>query len=287
MTATDDMIDSTASCEGSGVEFGRSNDGLAVARIGDLAFAMVPGRQGEHFVASAWRVQRPLADLRRENFYSHHGIVADETEFRARMIEQAEHSRELVALGRQNVRINCGTPWGSSQGATIYAEGVVAHTRAGHGGFQLSLGRNAQVDAALRTGDGWYEEDDQWAVVAVTFPALFTTYERKFADRTFRDKWPGEWERKYGRVLEPGESQAKDREAFEREHAGDWVVVAAIYSDHHPNMVEAIAVVGGKQHHHAEERRFLVPHAEYADRGPYGFIIDVAAHAACEGPPLS
>ncbi|MBB3918024.1 hypothetical protein GGE56_004531 [Rhizobium leguminosarum] len=65
---------------------------------------------------SAWRVSRPLSELKRDDFYSHHGAVADETEFQGRMFEQAEHSRELRALHRQTVRMNCSTPWGPSQG---------------------------------------------------------------------------------------------------------------------------------------------------------------------------
>ncbi|XEN34687.1 hypothetical protein M728_005348 (plasmid) [Ensifer sp. WSM1721] len=142
-----------------GVEFGRAADGMAVARVGDLVFAMLPSRAGRHLLASAWRVSRPLAELRRDDFYSYHGSIGDEAAFRERMIEQAEHRRELRGLGRQTVRITCNTPWGPSQGATLYAEGVVSHTTAGHGGFCLSPDRNASVVPALRTPGGWYEED--------------------------------------------------------------------------------------------------------------------------------
>jgi hypothetical protein len=58
-----------ATPDGSGVEFGRSADDL------------VSGRNGQHFLASAWRASRPLPELKRDDFYSHHGAVADETEF--------------------------------------------------------------------------------------------------------------------------------------------------------------------------------------------------------------
>ncbi|MBY3165976.1 hypothetical protein GFL91_29400 [Rhizobium leguminosarum bv. viciae] len=90
-----------------GPEFSRSADDLPVARVGDLVFAMVSGRDGQHFLVSAWRVARPLSELKRDDFYSHHGAVADEAEFQARMFEQAEHSRELRALARPTVRMNC------------------------------------------------------------------------------------------------------------------------------------------------------------------------------------
>ncbi|NYJ14762.1 hypothetical protein GGI64_005860 [Rhizobium leguminosarum] len=98
-----------------GVEFARAADDMAVARIGDLVFAMVPAGGGQYLLASAWRVSRPLAALKRDDFYSHHGAVADEAAFRDRMIEQAEHSRELGLLSRQSVRMTCSTPWGASQ----------------------------------------------------------------------------------------------------------------------------------------------------------------------------
>ncbi|MCW0001811.1 hypothetical protein OE766_26710 [Pararhizobium sp. YC-54] len=274
------------SCEAStadvfGVEFGRGADGMAVARVGDLVFAMLPSRDG-HLLASAWR-SRPLAEFRRDDFYSYHGSIEDEAAFRARMIEQAEHCRDLQALARQTVRMNCNTPWGPSQGATIYAEGVVSHTTAGHGGFKLSSDRNAAVHPLLRADDGFYEEDAAWAIVALTFPDLFTRYERKVADKTVRDSWPDAWETIFGRSLAPGQSHEKDARAFARAHAGDWVVISAIRSEHHAGMTEVIATLGGTRDNRATERRFLVPSADYA-AGRFGFVIDATKHAAYHGP---
>lgn len=265
------------------VEFGRSADGLPVARVGDLVFAMVSGHDNHHFLASAWRVSRPLNDLKRSDFYSHHGTVEDEGAFRARMFEQAEHSRELRALGRQSVRMHCSTPWGLSQGATVYTDGVVSHTTAGHGGFKLSVERNAKVHPLLRADGGWYEEDAAWAIVALTFPTLFTVYERKTADRTIRDAWPEAWEAIRGHELTPGESFEKDRRAFHAAQVGDWIVISALRSDHHPGMTEVIATIGGTRDGQADERRFLVPSDDY-EVGRFGFVIDEARHPAYDGP---
>lgn len=269
--------------DASGMEFGRSADDMAVARVGDLVFAMVPARDGRYFLASAWRVSRPLAELKRDDFYSHHGPVKGEAAFRNRMIEQAGHSRELRLLSRQTVRVTCRTPWGPSQGATVYADGIVCHTTASHGGFRLSAARNAKVHSMLRTDGGWYEEDAAWAIVALTYPDLFTTYERKCADKTIRDNWPDAWETIFGRSLAPAESHKRDDAAFAREHAGDWIVTAALRSDHHPGMTEVIATIGGTRGEPAQERRFLVPSDEYTV-GRFGFVIDEAQHAAYEGP---
>lgn len=128
-------------------EYRRSADGLRVAGIGDLIFAMVPGRDGQHFLASAWRVQRPLDQLKRDDFYSHYGLIENEPAFRIRTVEQAEHSRELKTLSRRVTRIPRYTPWGPSQGATVYAEGVVCHSTASHGGFHLAPDRCAFAKA--------------------------------------------------------------------------------------------------------------------------------------------
>ena len=145
--------------EDSGVKYGRSDDGLLVARIGDLVFAMVPGREG-FFLASAWRVGKPFADMERDDFYSHHGAVEDETAFRSRMTEQAGHSRELKRLDRKTLRIPAHTPWGASQYAETYADGIVRHGTSRHGGFHLSFDCNSKVDPCLRKSDGWYESHD-------------------------------------------------------------------------------------------------------------------------------
>jgi hypothetical protein len=156
--------------EGSGVEFGRSADDMPVARVGDLVFATVPGRDGQHFLASAWRVSRPSSELKRYDFYSHHGAVADEAEFRARMFEQAEHVPRPLGARPADCPDELLHPWGPSQGATVYAEGIVSHTTAGHGGFKLSNDRNGKIHVMLRCAGGWYDKGAAWAAVALAYP---------------------------------------------------------------------------------------------------------------------
>lgn len=284
MSTTHVPEDTRSAPEILGVDFGRTSEGFPVARLGDLLLAMLPRGSGGWYLASASRLMRPLSELKREEFYGHDGDLVDEAAFQARVLETAEHRRELAALQRLQTRMVCSTPWGASQLASIYAEGIVAHMTAGHGGFRLSAERNAEVMPPLRIDSGWYEEDDAWAIVALTFPDLFTGYERKLADRTIRDKWPDEWEAIHGRPLQPGESTGKDRRDFERQHAGDWIVASAITSSYQPEMVEVVAVLGARQGKHVQERRFLVPTAEYQARGPFGFVIDEGRHAAYDGP---
>lgn len=266
-----------------GVTFGRSADGFPVARVSDTAFAMLPGRDGRHYLATGWKIARPLAEWRRSDFYGHSGELADEAAFRERVIENAEHQRERQALGRQEIFTRVDTPWGMSQRTTVYAEGIECHSAAGHGGFKLSAERNREVHPLLRSKCGFYEEDCAWAIVAITFPHLFTAFECRCAERSIKDWWPDAWETIFGTTLAPGESHVKDRRAFEAVHADDWIVISALRSDHHPGMTEVIATRGGRRDPDAEERRFLVPSAEY-EPGRFGFVIDVDRFSSYDGP---
>ncbi len=268
----------------SGVEFATSADGLPVARIDDLVLAMVTAPSGFAFLASAVFVRRPLAELTRADFIGHDGRVAGEAEFRARVAETAGHKRDLAKLNRVQTRMSASTPWGGSQMAVIYADGVVAHSTASHGGFHLSPARNARIHPLLRKDGPWYEEDCEWAIVALSFPELFTGYERSMAEKTIRNTWPDAWEAINGSKLVEGESWAKDRQGFDRRHAADYIVTSAIFSGQHPGMTEVVAVVGGNRKSDHDESRFLVPSDEYAGRGRFGFVIDPARHAEYHGP---
>ncbi|TIS81706.1 MAG: hypothetical protein E5W99_17970, partial [Mesorhizobium sp.] len=194
-----------------------------------------------------------------------------------------EHQREKRALARREIRSTANTPWGPSQSATVFAEGVICHSTAGHGGFHLSPERNGKVHAGLRAADGFYEEDACWAIVAFTFPHLFTSFERRSAERTMKDSFPDAWEAITGNVLQPGESWKKDERTFLAEHADHWIVVSAITSDHEKGFVEVIATPGGKRGPGTEERRFLIPSTEYRV-GRFGIIVDEFRHQVYDGP---
>lgn len=92
------------------VEFGRSADGLFVARAGDAAFAMLPASDGRHYLATGWRIRRPIAEWTRLDFYGHSGELTDEAAFRAKVEENAEHQREKRALARREIRSKANTP---------------------------------------------------------------------------------------------------------------------------------------------------------------------------------
>lgn len=269
--------------EAAEVEFGRSTERFPVARVAETGFAMLPARDGRHCLVTGWRVARPIAEWRRSHFYGHSGELADEAAFRAKVLEHAEHLREKRALGRMEISSRSQTPWGVSQGATVYADGIESHSTAGHGGFKLSAERDRKVHSLLRADGGWYEEDCAWAIVAITFPGLFTGFERRCAERSIKDSWPDAWEAIFGTVLGPGESYVKDRQAFHAAHAEDWIVVSAVTSGNHKGCVECVATLGGQRGAGTEERRYLVPADEY-DVGRHGFVIDPSRHAVYPGP---
>ena len=187
-----------------------------------------------------------------------------------------------AASKRQKLRADAATPWGPAQASSRYAEGIVFHSTAGHGGFHLDPARNARVHPAYRNRDGWYEEDSEWAKVAVTFPEHFLEDEHDEADATLRHAMPDAYERVNGVVLQSGESRAKDARQFLIDHATDWIVTSAIISGQRPGFVECVAVRGGDRGC-ADARRFLVPAAEY-QIGRFGFVIDEARHETYIGP---
>lgn len=261
--------------------FGRSADGHLAARVEDIAFIAIPEKEGFK-IATGWRLARPIDQWTAADAFGASAIVADEGGFRTHVEENVEHRRQLRDLRRREVCQRFSTPWGMAQSSEIYADGVVFHSTASHGGVKLDRTRNAAMPAVLRVPGGWYEEDREWAKVAIGLPDLFTDYERRHADRTLREYYPDCWEAVHGRALEPGESFAKDRCLFREAHAQDWVVISAITSKERPGFVDCVATLGGDGTA-SQRRRFLVPDTEYC-AGPHGFVIDERRHQAWDGP---
>lgn len=84
------------------------------------------------------------------------------------------------------------TPWGSPQHVEQLAPGIWLAQTGSHGGFYLDADQNGQVPEAWRNASfngqaaaGWYEEDCDWCLVALTYPHLFTVTQLADAYRTF------------------------------------------------------------------------------------------------------
>ncbi len=72
------------------------------------------------------------------------------------------------------------TPWGPPQEVAIIAPGIMWISTASHGGYWLSSVRNKQVPVRLRRKTfmqngrlGWYEEDEDAAIVESVFSEYF------------------------------------------------------------------------------------------------------------------
>lgn len=262
--------------------FFRTGEGPLAALVDGVGYILVPNRAGGGFyVATLYRPGLSPDDWKAADTYTFQSVEG-EAAFRAHVNEQAEHRRQFVRLARTELAPGAATPWGTAQVSHRYGDGILFHSTAGHGGFQVDEGANAQIHPLWRNADGWYEEDAEWAKVAASFPLLFTDFERRQADRTLRDGQPDAYEKIHDVVLAPGESFVKDRRAFERKHVGDWIVTAAINSDREPGFVECVAAKGAKRSA-SDIRRFLVPADEYRiDR--FGFVIDEGRHRLYDGP---
>ena len=175
-------------------EYGRTADGLLAARIGDLALMAIPCSDGQGFwIVTAAPGLRPIGQWCRDDGFGIGERVADEAGFRTHAQDCLEHLRQRDALVRVQVSLCASTPWGPSQSATRYAEGILFFTTASHGGFHLDPERNAAMPPALRLPGGWYEEDVDWALVAAGYPELFTDQERRMAERALRQWIPEAW----------------------------------------------------------------------------------------------
>jgi hypothetical protein len=128
------------------------------------------------------------------------------------------------------------TPWGKPQSQRTIAPGIVEYSTAGHGGIALDPERNSQVHPAWRAkpwgraGWAWYEEDCEWAIVAITFPQFFPEPHRQLSRQYAKDTFPDAYQAATGEEVRLEESRVL-RERKAREELRDvWIAVTA-YGD--------------------------------------------------------
>lgn len=90
------------------------------------------------------------------------------------------------------------TPWGPAQHVKEVAPGIVAISTAGHGGYWLSPERMKEFNKVLPgvhpwLGNGgeaglWLEEDCDWALAVLVWPALFKPDDRYNAYRSVQHR---------------------------------------------------------------------------------------------------
>lgn len=109
-------------------------------------------------------------------------------------------------------------PWGAIEDVSEVAAGIVFATTPTHGGYRLSPERLALVDPRWGCPGPWFNEDEEWAIVAVTFPEVFSAANAEgaleHAHAVLRAWKPDAYEAVTGRVVKPGESGQRDAERF-------------------------------------------------------------------------
>ena len=89
------------------------------------------------------------------------------------------------------------TPWGQSDSVVEVGRGIRCVSTPSHGGYYVPDSLLSAIPAAWQAraaewsgSPNWYEEDCEWASVAVTFPDLFPPEAQEAARRTiaFRER---------------------------------------------------------------------------------------------------
>lgn len=113
------------------------------------------------------------------------------------------------------------SPWGRPDYTKEIAPGIWTVSTPGHGGIKCSPERNAQIAPCHRLADGWYEEDCDWAFVAITFPAEFSDHYRRTWGETYT-KDPGdpvEWA--WVTLIGMAKSEEQERDSARLLQAGE------------------------------------------------------------------
>ena len=97
------------------------------------------------------------------------------------------------------MKIGDHTPWGPAQSVTRVGpdDTIWFIETASHGGYRLyqkaldKMPANLKMSSQFYKNDGWFEEDCEWARVALAFPELFPSEAQKTAKATLRAVHPG------------------------------------------------------------------------------------------------
>lgn len=81
------------------------------------------------------------------------------------------------------------TPWGQSDTAETIADGIITVTTPRHGGIFISKKRLEEMPERIRNippycQPQWYEEDEDWALIPLSFPEVFSEKECYYSIKT-------------------------------------------------------------------------------------------------------
>ena len=174
------------------------------------------------------------------------------------------------------------TPWGMSDSQTTLADGITSISTPGHGGIHLRPDINELMPDYMRNTPGFYEEDCEWAQVAVVFPQVFEK-KIKGAKNSLRNYQPEMYERFFNTIVMPGESRCRDEHIHQMQNHDKYQTLTA-WGDWQEGVPEGMVGVfagrGGRLGngpYPADTAYFLVPEIEYRNRNGT-FIVDESRH---------
>ena len=100
----------------------------------------------------------------------------DETEVRWFRGKSEAHTALALAWGNSpnpEYAPPAHSPWGGIDALRFIAPGIFEVSTRSHGGIHLSPTLNADMPDDMRSSDAWYEEDVEWSLVALKYPAPF------------------------------------------------------------------------------------------------------------------
>lgn len=221
------------------------------------------------------------SDTRFYNFGSDRFKTYDEAMDEIKDMIRNEVQKE--ALGRQRLYRPepVRTPSGMSDSAEVYEDGVIFYGTPSHGFIKLNRKKQNEMPLCLRLKGGWYEEDCEWARVALGFKELFTEREYNQAVRTMKNWNPDAYMEFTGEKLNLEDSYVLRERDFKEKTKDKWVVIAAMLDKDDKSMVNCTATLGGNRgawNEEVEKRLFKIPSIEYDTRNTFGFIVDEEKH---------
>lgn len=179
------------------------------------------------------------------------------------------------------MKLGSYTPWGKADSIREKVPGLFEVSTPGHGGYKLDRKLNAKIHPAWRKKGGWYEEDCEWAIVALTLGPVggFTEGTQADARSTCRNYFPDQYEEVFGVKVTAEQSHIVRERKEKKLHAGKLQSFAA-WGDWAKNvpagMVGLCAKVDGRGGS-GPERFFLLPAEDY--KVPYRGVFVIPDHA--------
>lgn len=165
------------------------------------------------------------------------------------------------------------SPWGRIEFEEKIADGIYNVSTPGHGGLKLDAARNRRVNPVWRRAGGWYEEDCEWAIVALTFPdEVFPEPESQDRAHKYGKHWfPDEYSKVTGTEVLVEESLVLHQRAFDERTKDKFVGVAA-FGSWEKSVPEGMVGVVLRHQGTGVEKNVLVTQDAYDKRGPGKYV---------------